>query len=1078
MVRWIVGSSLKLRHVVAALAALLLAYGLTQLDLDKMPLDALPEFSRPYVEIQTEALGLSAEEVEAMITTPLEADMLNGTPWVEEIRSMSLPGLSSIVLIFEKGTDIMRARQVAQERLIEVFALPNVSKPPAMINPLSSAGRCMVIGLTSDKLSLIEMSVLARWTILPRLLGVRGVANVSIWGERKWQLQVQVDPEQLQDKNVTLMQVIKTAGNALWASPLSFLEASTPGTGGWIDTPNQRLGIRHLQPIRKAEELAQVTIEGAPSKRLGDVARVVEDHQQLIGDAIVKDAPALMLVVEKFPWANTTEVTEEVEEALAALRPGLSGLDMNPTLFRPATFLERAIDNLSMAILIGAVLVFLMLGAFLFNWRTTLISTVAILASAIAAGTVLYVRGVPTNLITIAGLLLALGVIIDDAIVDIENIVRRLRQEREEGGGRSAATIIFEAAVEMRSPILYGTIILLLAVMPVMFLEGVQGSFFQPLASSYVLAVLASLVVAMTVTPALSLLFLRKTSLQAGGSPVIGMLRFIYNALFAWAARRPRPAFVAVCAVLVAGLASIPFLRQESLLPNFKETDLVVRWEGSSSASHPAMSRITTLASRELRSIPGVRNVSAHLGRAITSDKRTNINAGELWVSIDPSADYDATVALVKQVVAGYPGLSPEVLTYLHAKLREELSGTSESLVVRVYGEDTNIIRKKAEEVEKVLAKIDGVVGSKVQYSKEMPILEMEVDIEKANRFGLKPGDLRRAATSLVSGIVVGSLFEEQKVFDVVVWGAPETRHNLTNIQELLINTPSGGHVRLKDVAAVRIVPGTTVINRDAVARRMDVTANVHGRDLAAVAADVKSGIQQIQFPLEYRAELLGEYAGQLAAQKRVLAFAIAAALGVFLLLQAFFRSWRLATVVFVTLPMALVGGVLAAFLTDGGLLSFGSIVGFVAVLGIALRNVFTLVSRYRHLEQHHGGTSRAELVQRGTQERSAPVLMIVLITAVAFLPLVLFGNIAGLEIVRPMAIVVLGGLMTTMLLTLVGVPAIYLLFGAATERDIDLVEALPAAVITAGREITEKEDQAVTSSNQETKAKAKSASA
>jgi len=359
-----------------------------------------------------------------------------------------------------------------------------------------------------------------------------------------------------------------------------------------------------------------------------------------------------------------------------------------------------------------------------------------------------------------------------------------------------------------------------------------------------------------------------------------------------------------------------------------------------------------------------------------------------------------------------------------------------------------------------------------------MPTLEMELDIEKAKLYGLNPGDVRRAATSLVSGIQVGSLFEEQKVFDVVVWGVPEIRNSLTNIQELLINTPSGGHVRLKDVAAVRIAPGTTVINRDAVARRMDVTANVRGRDLAAVAADVQRGIQQINFPLEYHAELLGEYAVRLAAQKQVLALAIAAAIGVFLLLQAFFRSWRLAAVVFVTLPMALVGGVLAAFLTGGGLLSFGSIAGFVAVLGIAVRNAFTLVSRYRHIEQRRGETSRAELVQRGTQERSAPVLMIAITTALAFLPLVLFGNIAGLEIVYPMAIVVLGGLVTTTLLTLVGVPAMYLLFGAAPARDMDFVVEVPATVITGVEVITARDAEAVTSGNQELELKTKTMSA
>src|SRR5437773_2805803 len=834
----------------------------------------------------------------------------------------------------------MRARQVAQERLNEVFALPRVAKHFTMINPVSSSGRVMAIGVTSNKLSLVDMSVLARWTIQPRLLGVPGVANVSIWGRRERQLQVQVDPEKLRDHRVTLMQIIKTAGNALWASPLSFLEASTPGTGGWVETPNQRLGVRHVLPITTAKDLAKVPIDDAESKRLGDVASVVEDHQPLIGDAIVKDAPALMLVVEKFPWANTQAVTKGVEHALAALRPGLSGLEMDSSLFRPATFLDLAVGNLRKALLTGSVLVLAALLAFLFNWRTALISAVAILMSMTAAATVLYVRGVTVNLLIIAGLLVALAAVIDDAIVDTGNIVRRLRQHRKEGSDEPTARIILDASLEMRRPILYATLIMVLVVVPVLFVEGVSAAFWQPFAASYILALLASMVVALTVTPALSLLFLRDASLQSAESPVAGVLRDISGALFGWVARTPRTAFVALCAVVVAGLLAVPFLRQESLLPTLKETDLVVRWEGSSSASHPAMSRITTLVSRELRSVPGVRNVSANMGRAILSDKRKNINAGELWVSIDPKADYDATVAAVKEVVAGYPGLSPEVLTNLQAKLRQELSGTGESLVLRVYGEDMTIIRRKAQEVQKVLAGVAGVVDSKVQYPEEMPTLEIEVNLDRARGYGLKGFD----------------------------------------------------------------------------------------------------------FPLEYRAELLGEYAERLAAQERVLTFAIAAAIGILLLLQAFFRSWRLATVVFVTLPMALVGGALAVLSSAGGLLSLGSIVGLITVLGIAVRNAMTLVSRYRQLEQRDGAPVRPELVERGTRERSGPILMTAVTTALAFLPLALFGDIAGLEIMHPMAVVILGGLVTTTLLSLVGVPAMYLLFGAVREPEL---EDLSAAVVS-----------------------------
>lgn len=1040
MMRWIIESSLKLRLVMVAIAALLLVFGFTQLS--EMPVDALPEFSRPYVEIQIEALGLSAQEVEAMITNPLEADMLNGTPWAEEIRSVSLPGLVSIMLIFEKGTDIMLARQLVSERLTEIFALPQVSNQFTVINPVSSSGRIMEIGLSSNQMSLIDMSVLARWTIVPRLMGLHGVANVAIWGERERQVQVQVDPERLRAKDLTLMHIIKTAGNSLWASPLSFLEASTPGTGGWVDTPNQRLGIRHILPIRTADDLAQVPIDGAPNIRLGDVTTVVEDHQPLIGDAIIGQSPSLMLVVEKFPWANTMEVTQEVEEALHDLKPALGGIEMDYSLFRPATFLEQAVGNLSSALFIGGILMVIAFFAFLFNWRTALISTVAVLLAVFAAMTVLYVRDVTLNMMIIAGLMIALAAMIDNAIVDVENFVKRLREAREAGSDKSTMSIILETAVEMRGTILYATVIMVLAVIPAYFLEGVSGAFWQPVATSYLLALAASMLVALTVTPALSLLLLGKGSLGSGDSPVAGMLRGIYNGILGWAARTPKPAFTAVIVIAIVGLAAMLFLRQESLLPDLKENDLVVRLQGSPGASHPAMSRIATLATRELRGISGVRSVSANVGRAIMSDKRNNINSSELWVSIDPSADYEATVAAVKTAVSGYPGLSPEVLTNLQAKVRDELSGTGEALVVRVYGEDMNVIRKKAEEVERTLARIDGIADPKSRYPQEMPTLEIEIDVEKAQSYNLKPGDLRRVATTLISGLIVGSLFEEQKVFNVIVWGAPELRHSVSNIENLLVETPSGRYVKLKDVAHVRIAPSPTEIRRDAVARYVDVTANVQGRDIVAVAADIERGIDQIDFPLEYRAELLGEYAERLAAQNRVMSFAIAAAIGIFLLLQVFFKSWRLATAVFFTLPMALAGGALAVFFTGGGVLSFGSLVGFLGVLIITMRNVVTLAGHYKQA-QVPGEDIDAEYVQQVTRERSAPILMTAITTALVFLPLVFFGGIAGLEILSPMAIVVLGGLVTSTLYTLMGVPAMYLLFGKVREEVLEEAEVM-----------------------------------
>ena len=1034
MIRRIIATSMQLRFVVFGVAALLLIIGFTKLE--EMPVDILPEFSKPYVEVQTEALGLSAEEVESLITTPMEADMLNGVSWVDEIRSQSIPGLSSIVLIFEHGTYIMKARQMVQERLVSVYALPNVSKPPAMINPLSSTSRCMAIGLTSNKLSLIEMSVLARWTIVPRLMGV---PNVSIWGQRKRQLQVQVDPERLRKENVSLQQIISTTGNALWVSPLTFLNASTPGTGGWIETPNQRLGVRHLLPISKSEDLAQVTIEGTSSKRLGDVADVLENHQPLIGDAIVSDSPALMLIVERFPWANTVEVTEEVEDALTALRPGLSGLNMDSTLFRPATYLDLAIENLSHALIIGGILVVFVLFAFLFHWRKVLIGSLAILISVTTAGTILYLRGAAINMIVIAGLIMALGAVIDDAVVDIENIVRRLGQHRKEGSDKSVASIILEALAEMRGPTVYATLILVLAAAPIFFLHGVFGALFQPLVVSYVLALIVSMVVALVVTPALSLFLLRNASFREDGPPIAGLTRRIYDAVISKTVSKPRPVFGAVCVILLAGLAGMSFLQQDSLLPAFKETDLLIRWDASSGTSHPAMSRLESLVSKELRSIPGVRNVSAHMGRAVLSDRVTNMNSGQLWVSIDPNANYEKTVAAVQDVVDGYPGLSHEVSTYFQSKVGEKLSGTKESLVVRVYGEDFNIIRNKAEEVKRSIAAVNGVVDSKIHYPTEEPTIEIEVNLEAAKRYGLKPGDVRRAATALMGGIEAGYLFEEQKVFDVVVWGTSKTRHSLSSIYDLLIETPTGERVRLKDLADVRIVPAVTNIKHESVARYIDVSARVKGRNMAAVAADITRGIRKVDFPLEYRAELLGMYGKGMADRMKTLAFGIAAAILIFFLMQAVFRKWQLAIVVFLTLPVALAGGLLVVFLTSGGLFSLGSIIGFGLVFSIAVRNAIVLIRRYQRMEQYEGDTFGPELIRRATRERCVPIIVTAISTGIAVTPLVIFGNIAGLEVVHPMATVILGGLVTSTLFTLVGVPVIFLMFGAGSEPELDL---------------------------------------
>jgi CzcA family heavy metal efflux pump len=1026
--RWIVRSSLTFRLLVLALAAALVVVGVTQLR--EMPVNVLPEFGPTTVEVQTEALGLSAEEVEQLITVPMEQDLLNGVAFLDDIRSESVPGLSRILLIFEPGTNTFRARQVVAERLTQAHALPNVSKPPQMLQPVSSTNRVLMVGVTSKSVSPLELSVLARWTIVPRLMGVPGVANVAIWGHRDRQLQVRVNPERLRGLGVSLGQVIESTGNALWFSPLSFVEASTPGTGGFIDTANQRLGIQHLSPITTAATLAQVTLEQTKGRtlRLGDVASVVEDHQPLIGDAVVGDGRGLLLVVEKFPNAGALDVTRGVETAIDSMRPGLSGVEFDTGLYRPATYVEQSVDNFLWALIIAGGLVLLVLAAFLFRWRTVLIAFVPIPLALIAGVLVLYALGKTMNAMVLAGLVAALVLVVDEAVVDVDSIERHLRRNRE-ADVKSTAAVILEASLEVRGAVVYGTLIVALCVVPLFFLEGMSGAFFPSIAVAYLLALGASMLVALTVTPALSVMLLAKKS--RGESPLVRWLSRAYQRVLARLLRRPHPAYIVAVILLLVGVGAAPHFDQ-TLLPQLKETQLLITWDGAPGTSLREMDRITGLASRELRSVKGVRTVGAHVGRAVTADQVVGVNSGEIWVGIDPHADYEATLAAVKDVVAGYPGLSQTVRSYSNERVSDVLSRGGSDVVVRIYGEDLPVLRSKANEVQQVLSGVRGLVGEHVVLPVVEPTLEVEADLAAAERYGIKPGDIRRAAATLLSGIAVGSLFEEQKVFDVVVWGTPATRRSLTSIRHLLIDTPGGGHVRLGQVAHVRVVPSPTVIRRQAVSRYLDVAANVSGRDLGAVVHDVKEVLERVPFPLEFHPEL---FVAKGQSHGRLISVVIAAVIGIFLLLQAVLGSWRLATVSLLPLPIALVGGVLAG-LADGGTLSFGSYIGFLALLGIAARNGILLMKHYVRLERRAGEALNAELVLQGARERLSPVLMTAAASGAALLPFVVAGPIAGYELVHPLAVVILGGLVTSTLLNLFVMPPLYLRFGSRPEPE------------------------------------------
>jgi len=1030
MLAWLISSSMRLRTFVVVVAAGLLVLGAVSVR-DKA-LDVIPEFALPSLTVKTESLGLSSAEVESLITVPLEADLLNGVPWLQVIQSESMAGLSTIEMIFEPGTDLMKARQMVQERLTQARALPNVSSAPVMLQPVSSASRVINIGLSSKSVSLIDMSIQARWNIAPRLAGVPGVANVSIWGQRDRQMQVLVDGRNLKKKGVKLDQVIKTTGEAVWSSPLTYLNSSTPGTGGFIETPNQRLSIRHQLPIATVGTFAKVPLTGTTTS-VGDVAYLVEGHQALIGDAIVGDAPGLMLAIEKFPGFNTLDVTRGVERALSELKPGLPGIEINTTIYHPASYIERATSNLGKALIISIILAAVVLGVLMGSWRTAVIALAAISLSFVCAELLLQAAGISLSMMVVGGLLMACGVIVHDGIIDADNLLRHLRAPRD---GRSDFMVVVRAMLETRRPMLYASLIVVLAVLPVLFMHSRSAAFFAPMAWAYIAAVSVSMLVALIVTPALAALLLAQTPLAPRGDRPLNKLAGLFDRIAGPVIRAP---IACIAAGVVAAIACYALWSplERNMVPSFKETDLVIEWQGPPGTSLQAMTRSTEGLIRDLRQIPGVQNAFANLGRAVlcNCERATDVNAGQVWVNIDPKADYEATVDAVEAAITGYPGMQGKVGTYLSTKLREALTGDPDSITVRVYGNSLDIIRAKAEEIRASIAKIPGIENPLVELQIEEPAIEVKVDVDRAARYGLKPGDIRRATSAIVGGITVGALFEDQKVFDVVVWGRPELRDNIDDVRNLMINSEDGSQVRLAQVANVSIAPATSIIRRQGSSRRIDVSAKVDERALGDVADDVAKSIKQIAFPFEHRAEVLGEYKEQRAALRSIYGYMAAAAVLMFLLTQAVLRSWALTALSLLGIPIAVLGGLAAIAITDGTF-SLGSLLGLGAVLALMVRQGVGLVAHFQYLQLNEGEPFGEKLVRRGVHEQFPSVIASSVTTLALVLPFAIMGDVAGLELAHPLAVVVLGGVVTSTLGTLLVLPALYARFGGGWTAD------------------------------------------
>jgi len=1015
--RALIGFCLGMRWPMVALAGLVLGIG--WFTLRSARVDAFPEFAPPLVEVQTEAPGLSALEVEQLVSQPLE-HVLDGTPRMTTLRSKSVLGLSSVVLHFHEGTDLFQARQLVQERLARAAArLPAAARPPVMLSPLSATSRVMKIGVTSRSRSQMEMSDVIRWGVRPALLAVPGVANVAIWGERDRQLQIRVDPARTRAAGIDVDEIQAAVTAAI-----------RPSAGGFVDTPNQRLAVVHVPTAASALPLGDLVVRARAGVviRLADVATVEEAFPPPIGDAVINGRPGLLLIVEKQPWGNTLDVTKRVENVLASLGPSAPDLELDPSIFRPATFVERSVANLAEALGIGCVLVVVVLALFLYDWRTAAISVLAMPLSLVAGSLVLERMGATMNTMVLAGLAIALGEVVDDAIIDVENILRRLRENAQKDVPCSAFDVVLDASLEVRSAVVYASLVVILVFVPIFFLDGLAGSFFRPLALAYVAAVGASLVVALTVTPALSLLMLGKRTPRERPAPVAVFVGRLFRPLLDRMLDRPRAALAIVFGAFATAAVATPFLGG-AFLPKFKETDFLMHWVAKPGTSLEAVRRTTDRVSHELLTVPGVRHFGSHIGRAEVADEVVGPNFAELWISLDRSADYEVATKRIQAIVDGYPGMTRDVQTYLQERAKEVLTGTSGAIVVRVYGPDLDVLRDRGEAVQKALSTVPGVVNLKLEPQALVPQIEIRPRLAALASLGLSPGAVQRQTTLLLQGARIGELYRDGAVLDVVLTGEPRFRSDPTSLAAMPLWTSVGTTLSLRDVAEVAIVPAPNVIQHEAASRRLDVTCDAAGRDLGSVARDVAAAAATVPLPPGHHLELLGEWQARSQASRRLLALALLALVGILVVLYADFRRARTAAMVFGTLPFALVGGVLAVAGT-GGVVSLGSVIGLVTVLGIAARNGIMLVSHYLHLERHEGVPFGRALVSRGTKERLSPVLMTALATGLALVPLALRGDVPGYEIEHPMSIVILGGLVSSTVMNLLLLPSLYLRWG------------------------------------------------
>jgi CzcA family heavy metal efflux pump len=1022
MLARLVTFSLRFRGVVVALACVTAGYGLYAASTAKR--DVFPEFAPPQVVIQTEAPGLSPEEVEALVTRPVE-HAVNGVGSLESIRSESIQGLSVVTAVFREGTDVLRARQMVGERLVEAAGrMPDGAHTPTMVPLTSAASMVLVLGLTSEHRSLMELRAFADWTLRPRLLGVPGVAKIAVFGGEVRQIQLQVQPDRMLRYGLAVRDVVAGARRA----------AGVRGAG-FVETASQRIVVRAEDQPLTPDRLGEVVLAHRDGSgiRLRDVVRVLHAAEPKVGDAAINGRPGVLLVVSSQFGENTEEVTESVERALAELAPALDTerITLHPDLFRPATFVQTAIRNVNVSLLLGGVLVAGVLFLFLYDLRTAFVSLTAIPLSLLTAVIVLDWFGVTLNTLTLGGLAIAIGEVVDDAIIDVENIVRRLRENRASPDPRSTLDVILDASLEVRSAVVHATFVVALVFLPVLTMSGLQGRLFAPLAIAYILAVLASLVVAMTVTPALSLALLGGRAAPRAEPQFIVGLKASYRRLLASVTARPR--FVTALAVVVcAGAAAmLPFFGG-AFLPELREGHFILHMSMVPGSSLDESLRLGAAVTRELLRNPHIRSVAQQVGRAESADDTWGPHYSELHVDLHPVAteQAEAVQAEIRQAVSKFPGAHFAVKTFLTERIEETLSGATAQVAVKIFGQELDQIDRKAGEVARVLSAVEGAVDVQIDAPPSVPQMVVRLRPDRLRRFGFQPLDVLETVRTGYQGTVVTQVYEGNRVVDVTVILDESLRRDPESLATLTLKSPDGAQVPLRELADVALTTGRHAVLHDGARRRQAVTCNVRGRDLASFVAEAKERVRtEVAFPAGVYAVWSGVAEARARALRELLLHSSIAAVAIVLLLSLAFSSTRHLALVLANLPFALVGGVLAVFAT-GGWLSVGSLVGFVTLFGITMRNSIMMVSHYEQLVTVEGMPWGGAAAVRGASERLVPVVATALVTGLGLLPIALGSGEPGREVEGPMAIVILGGLVTSTLLNLLVLPTLALRYG------------------------------------------------